>query len=102
GITVASPSSFHGPGQPRTSTSSAPPLETLSRFTPLTVNQAYAQRVPKHRSPIGSPLARFEAIPGPGAAVPSCARLTWRLCLLPTLNLALDGAKDRCAAGASK
>src|SRR6266446_506326 len=25
--------------------SSAPPLESLSRFTPLTVNQAYAQRV---------------------------------------------------------
>src|SRR5262245_11171217 len=50
GITIASTSSFHGPGQPRASNSSAPPLESLSRFTPLTVNQAYAQRVPKHRS----------------------------------------------------
>src|SRR5215469_18317783 len=51
GLTIASTSSFHGPGQPRASNSSAPPLESLSRFTPLTVNQAYAQRVPKHRSP---------------------------------------------------
>src|SRR5262245_12353842 len=50
GLTIASTSSFHGPGQPRASNSSAPPLESLSRFTPLTVNQAYAQRVPKHRS----------------------------------------------------
>src|SRR5215467_1493582 len=51
GLTIASTSSFHGPGQPRASNTSAPPLESLSRFTPLTVNQAYAQRVPKHRSP---------------------------------------------------
>src|SRR5262249_52647820 len=50
GLTIASTSSFHGPGQTRASNSSAPPLESLSRFTPLTVNQAYAQRVPKHRS----------------------------------------------------
>jgi hypothetical protein len=34
------------------SNSSARPLESLSRFTPLTVNQAYAQRVPKHRSQV--------------------------------------------------
>src|SRR5262245_38153895 len=52
GLTIASTSSFHGPGQPRARNSSAPPLESLSRFTPLTVNQAYAQRVPKHRSPM--------------------------------------------------
>src|SRR5262249_32080953 len=58
GLTIASTSSFHGPGQPRASNSSAPPLESLSRFTPLTVNQAYAQRVPKHRShPVGRSLA---------------------------------------------
>src|SRR5262249_21647322 len=50
GPTIASTSSFHGPGQPRASNSSAPPLESFSRFTPLTVNQAYPQRVPKHRS----------------------------------------------------
>src|SRR6516225_6298780 len=51
GLTIASTSSFHGPGQPRASNSSAPALESLSRFTLLTVNQAYAQRVPQHRSP---------------------------------------------------
>ena len=44
GPTIASTSSFHGPGQPRARNSSAPPLESLSRFTPLTVNQAYSQR----------------------------------------------------------
>src|SRR5262249_13689466 len=71
GPTIASTSSFHGPGQPRASNSSAPPLESLSRFTPLTVNQAYSQRgakapltIEEGRSmmeTIGTVLDRIEA-----------------------------------------
>src|SRR5262249_31568531 len=57
GPTIASTSSFHGPGQPRASNSSAPPLESLSRFTPLTVNQAYSQRGAK------APLTRGTTTP---------------------------------------
>src|SRR5262249_54099394 len=58
GPTIASTSSFHGPGQPRASNSSAPPLESLSRFTPLTVNQAYSQRGAK------APLTIVESLAG--------------------------------------
>src|SRR5262249_44589278 len=52
----------HGPWQPRAS-NSAPPLEPLSRFTLLTVNQAYAQRVPKHRSHLLLGYAGFSMLP---------------------------------------
>src|SRR5262249_24637379 len=58
GPTIASTSSFHGPAQPRASNSSAPPLESLSRFTPLTVNQAYSQRGAK------APLTIVESLAG--------------------------------------
>jgi hypothetical protein len=50
GPTIAWTSSFLGLAPPRTRNSSAPP-ESLSRFTPLPVNQASIQGVPKQRSP---------------------------------------------------